>query len=412
MNDAGKNNPAHSERINVLDGLRAVAIMLVVAHHILYTMHNTGHYQVTSIMGSPHLATFILNGWVGVHLFFVLSGFLITGQLMPLQNKTTAGERKEFILRFFKKRFFRIAPLYYLITTILLIVAIIGTLPQSLEHPLWWLGEYLKHLLFLNDYLTSNLGYVLWSLAVEAKFYLVSPFLVLALLQFDFIQKHKLFFAIILSYVLFKILAVLYLTDVKDSLDFFFQVRSPFHMALDSLMAGVFCQLLWSEENIRNFLSKKQAARLIFSVGFLLFIYLTAFIRPYFLIPDGDISFFAKTFYFPLISLAFGCMLLGLLGKVDGYHIFESAPLRGIAIISYSFYLIHAFLTVPFLHITEQIIGAGQPPVLVWSLTYLVMAFLITPISVFLYYCIERPFIDWSKRPAAKISAAPEQAQV
>lgn len=410
MNDNRENSLYHPERINVLDGLRAVAIMLVVAHHILYTMHNTGYYQVMSIAGSQHLAAFILNGWVGVHLFFVLSGFLITGQLMPLKNLAPSVERKEFILRYFKKRFFRIAPLYYLITTILLIGAIIRTLPQSIEHPTWWLGEYIKHLLFMNDYLISNLGYVLWSLAVEAKFYLISPFLILALLKFEFIQKYKLFLFIMLAYVLFKIPVVLYLTDIKSSFDFFVQVRSPFHMALDSLMAGVLCQLLWSEENVRNFLSKKHVARLLFTIGILLFVYLTAFIEPYFMIPVDDISFFAKIFYFPLVSLAFGCMLLGLLGKVDGYRIFESTILRGIAIISYSFYLIHAFLTVPSLYITEQIIGTGQPPILVWSLTYFIMACLITPLSVFLYYFIEKPFIDWSKRPAVKINAAPEQA--
>src|ERR1041385_6950763 len=71
-----------------LDGLRALAILLVFATHI----------------------DFINVGWVGVQLFFVLSGFLITGILLDMKESLPSGE---YFLKFYGRRFLRIFPLYY-----------------------------------------------------------------------------------------------------------------------------------------------------------------------------------------------------------------------------------------------------------------------------------------------------------
>jgi peptidoglycan/LPS O-acetylase OafA/YrhL len=71
-----------------LDGLRGVAFLLVFALH-------TGYLEI---------------GWVGVSLFFVLSGFLITGILLDMKKSLTS---KEYFFKFYGRRFLRIFPLYY-----------------------------------------------------------------------------------------------------------------------------------------------------------------------------------------------------------------------------------------------------------------------------------------------------------
>ena len=73
-----------------LDGIRAIAILLVFFLH----------------------ADYVYIGWVGVQLFFVLSGFLITNILLRMKE-TESG--KDFFKKFYGRRFLRIFPLYYLI---------------------------------------------------------------------------------------------------------------------------------------------------------------------------------------------------------------------------------------------------------------------------------------------------------
>ena len=137
-----------------LDGLRGIAVVLVIAYH----------------SAPSRVVTF---GWCGVDLFFVLSGFLITG---ILADSVASGGAA---LRFYLRRSLRIWPLYYLFLafTFLLLPRIGPTLaPSAVDHPP------LRYLLFINNYWYgaesfSVLG-PLWSLAIEEQYYVVWPVLV------------------------------------------------------------------------------------------------------------------------------------------------------------------------------------------------------------------------------------------
>jgi len=94
---------AATARIPQLDGLRGVAILLVIALHYLNDSEHGSFGSFLYRFGS----TFRL-GWVGVDLFFVLSGFLIGGILLD------AREAKNYFRTFYIHRFFRILPIYYL----------------------------------------------------------------------------------------------------------------------------------------------------------------------------------------------------------------------------------------------------------------------------------------------------------
>ncbi len=147
--------------ISELDGLRGVAILLVMVHRF---WPRTGVGVAADAAGA---------GWIGVDLFFVISGFLITGILLD-----TRGE-PGFFRNFYARRVLRIFPLYYLFVGGVLL-AFSGN-PEFRQHagsPLW----YLAHLGNVPEgVLDHDVPYWLapvWSLAIEEQFYLTFPLLV------------------------------------------------------------------------------------------------------------------------------------------------------------------------------------------------------------------------------------------
>src|SRR5438067_44204 len=100
------------EQIPALDGLRGIAVVLVLAHHFLFRAPTATHAEWA-------LHWLVSGAWVGVDLFFVLSGFLITRILLRAKRET-AGPR--FFTAFYGRRILRIFPLYYLLLAIVLVV--------------------------------------------------------------------------------------------------------------------------------------------------------------------------------------------------------------------------------------------------------------------------------------------------
>ena len=134
------------KRIKELDGIRAIAIAAVFLHHIL-------HVKLL---------------WMGVDLFFVLSGFLITGVLLDRK----ANSLKEYLGHFYRRRAQRILPPYLLLLLVTTIV--VGTI---------WIREWYYYFFLMNVITATGAPQpgslsILWSLAVEEQFYLVWPFVV------------------------------------------------------------------------------------------------------------------------------------------------------------------------------------------------------------------------------------------
>jgi len=172
-----------------LNELRAIAAFAVILHHIELFKHRD---KMDSLFGSKYTAYFIEHlGKNGVHLFFVLSGFLITYLLLSEKKKNSRIDFKKFYLR----RIFRIWPLYYIIILIsfLLIPALVNSFQIFSITPSYYnriidpsnydLKAILLYALFLPNF-ALHAGKVIvgasqsWSVGVEEQFYIVWPIIV------------------------------------------------------------------------------------------------------------------------------------------------------------------------------------------------------------------------------------------
>jgi peptidoglycan/LPS O-acetylase OafA/YrhL len=147
---------AHRERQPGLDFLRALAIVVVLLYH-------------AGIMGFPLPGRIHRFGWIGVDLFFVLSGYLIGGQLLaPLVRGRSIN-----LGRFFARRALRIVPAYFVV------LAIYAFFPSWREYPvmfpLWKFVVSVQNIGLRGGTAFSHA----WSLAVEDQFYLLLPFILL-----------------------------------------------------------------------------------------------------------------------------------------------------------------------------------------------------------------------------------------
>lgn len=157
-------------RIPSLDGLRGLAILMVLVFHYAGSASKRPHNPFTGV-----IADFISFGWTGVDLFFVLSGFLITGILYDARKKP--GYYRDFYVR----RALRIFPAFYLLMAIYL-----GLTPFLHLH--WKVGHlfFLVYLGYPAALIWQDLQVIspfvavvhLWSLCAEEQFYLVWPWLI------------------------------------------------------------------------------------------------------------------------------------------------------------------------------------------------------------------------------------------
>lgn len=289
-----------------LDGLRGLAILLVVVYH------NFGFINV------------FFFGWLGVDLFFVLSGFLITDILLKTVGK------KGYLKNFYIRRVLRIFPLYYLSLIFFLIV-----LPQTtiqldvqyyVDHQVW-LWTYLQNWIytFQSPGQTNALNH-LWSLAVEEQFYLLWPLAVL-------IIRKPGYLLLFISLVLVAVLGLRLLVWMNQISDLAYFNLYTF-TRIDGLCIGCMIALLQRVKS--NFLEKNKAIivlcfaglnfgfffvnrRYQFSFPYLAFAGYTTFAMMFGLLVNEAVTRQSK-----LINLLFNNPLLKFFGKISyGFYVFH-----------------------------------------------------------------------------------------
>jgi peptidoglycan/LPS O-acetylase OafA/YrhL len=164
----------HRGHLPVLDGVRGIAVLMVIFHHITFAGSPTG--KPLAILWKVGV-----TGWCGVDLFFVLSGFLITGILLDART----GEH--YFRNFYGRRTLRIFPLYYCFLALSLFVLplVASWLHQA---PASWPTSPAWFLAYGQNFWIGQHGFTaipealpighFWSLAIEEHFYLVWPLLI------------------------------------------------------------------------------------------------------------------------------------------------------------------------------------------------------------------------------------------
>jgi peptidoglycan/LPS O-acetylase OafA/YrhL len=231
---AVKNTPSlSSSRFHGLDTLRAVAIVLVVLYHL----------SIRGLLPAA-LDPVAAVGWIGVDLFFVLSGFLIGSQLMKPYLAGSTPSLREFYVR----RAYRILPAY------LVVLALYYVAPVWREakgpSAAW---QYLSFTwnLFLRGYPEQRAFSHVWSLCVEEHFYLLLPVLLLLLMRRPRVWKALAVLAgivvggVVLRGVLLDRVVLAASGDDRGIL-FMKYIYYPTYTRLDGLVAGVGLALLRS----------------------------------------------------------------------------------------------------------------------------------------------------------------------
>lgn len=329
------------QRIPSLDGLRAFSIFLVMFNHLVLGL---------DLPWSPRTLALFDVGRLGVKVFFVISGFLITTLLLDELGKTNTIS----LPRFYLRRTLRIFPPYYCFLAVMLVFYALGRIsvnPREFVYAATYTSNYSQ--------MTWNLGHT-WSLSVEEQFYLLWPALLLLLGR-----RRGLFCAGAMLFL--SPLARVYmpttgrLETVADSL------------VCGCLLAGMRHQLLLDSRVTK--LVKSNAFFLV-SLAIVTLIELLAS-RPS-LVPTRVFNLCLVSVQNLLIALMIHWCITNHQGVIG--RVLNCAPLSFIGVISYSLYIWQQ----PFFNHFDP----------TWFTQFPVNVFCIATLAIISYYCVEQPSLE------------------
>lgn len=337
--------------LDSLDGIRAVSIFLVLGSHSKLTDY------VNLNINNVNITKYLFNGILGVVIFFVLSGFLIT-YLLAYENKKNNDIN---IKKFYIRRLFRIFPIYYLNIIFLIFFSYYTDFNLSLREviiSLFCLGDFFSTQWVMSHY---------WSLSIEQQFYLFWPFVV----KYSINNAKKFLLLIFLLTVLSPIFRVIFsyngLMFLKD-----FSIFSN----IQSLTIGaLFAFLYFNYSNI--FISIINFKTSFFRLLFVFIIYLF-----WVLDISETLKIVTIPFGYTIISLCIGYLIVSLITVKKGilYIILNNQVVKFFGKISYSIYIWQQFIfsDVFFNYFNAHI---------------LIKLILILVCSVLSYYLVEKQFI-------------------
>lgn len=292
-----------------LDGLRAIAVLLVVLHHW------TDWGKITGVS----------LGNIGVQLFFVLSGFLITGILLKLQDRYLAGELSiaQVLASFQLRRIARIWPVAFL--TLALVFAAGDRFERQAD--VGWHVLFMSNVLFfLRGGFGSNLAHF-WSLAVEQQFYLVWPLVVL-LLPRAHLERVILVLVVLAPLSRLALITAGYISFAQYNV-------LPF-ASLDSLGMGALVAL-WSRMTVADVEQRWRILQVAALAAVASLIAVTLLVNFGF----GLAANIEQTLYAVAFARLIAAARIGLTGIFG--HILAWPPLVSLGVISYGVYVYHMF---------------------------------------------------------------------
>lgn len=368
-------------RLHGLDTLRALAILVVMIFHLGPVLPDV-------------LAPVAQVGWMGVDIFFVLSGFLIGSQLLKPYVRGGTLAAGDFYLR----RAFRILPAY------LVVLLLYFTVPAWRESPgissPWLFLTFTQN--FFLDYSVHKAFSFAWSLCVEEHFYLVLPVLVLLLMKQPSVRKTLALLAAVAlagiairTYVLFHVLRPLVLQALDNSdgslgLAYLERIYYPTYTRLDGLLAGVSLAL------IRNFRPRwwtalAERGHAAMTAGIMLSGLAMWLFHDRFTSATG-VSALGTIVGFPILSAGFGLLLLSSVSRNGLLSRFRVPGAELVATLAFALYLTHKEVV----HLDRLLLPIltaepGLLPTCIYAASCLAVACL-------LHVCVERPFLRLRNR--------------
>lgn len=345
-------------QIPSLDGLRALSVMLVIA------LHTVQRYSVTHHVPREYLI--LCNGGMGVFIFFVISGYLITTLLLREREKTSKISLKSFYIR----RAFRILPPLYVYILVLTILWLTGHLPGmnrlELITALTFTRNYVPHVgLWAMEHF--------WSLCIEEQFYLIWPtILVLCVVHRrgsdGRLLASRIAIGVIVAEPFIRVLSFHFLPN--------FHNPGAFHMQADGLMFGALGALQQGHERFERLYVRVTSVP--WMLPFMLFFVtggLGIMLENYWNMPIG----------MTLDGFLILMWLLWLVRNPVSVHgrLFNQPAVAWIGRLSYSLYI---WQTLFLHHLNTEVFGRNG-----WWNTFPTSWVCILGAAVFSYYFVERP---------------------
>jgi peptidoglycan/LPS O-acetylase OafA/YrhL len=340
-----------------LNGLRGAAFLFIFFFHTLRLESNNFFLKVANAI--------FRSGWLGVDLFFVLSGFLITRILLD--------NREEFhkYRIFYTRRLLRIFPIYYLV---LIFVFIVSPLFTEIFVPLEKLKFYFLTytynfwVVFTDSWAKVGALDHFWYLCIEEQFYLFWPFIVFTLINKK-LRKFCIFIFIVSVLIKISIAA-----QVKD---WFIIYVFPL-CRLEGFASGAFIAILHKEGHLKN---KRHALVLLLFMSTLLLI-LGISLKGFYLRDRAIVSAMP-----PLMSLFYASLLYLLMVEGDSLlkKLMRSRFLTFFGLYSYGLYVYHYII---WYVLTTRFLFAKQDPLT----SFTVMAISL-PVSILSYHIYEQLFL-------------------
>lgn len=339
-----------------LDGLRSVAVFAVLASHFAFN-------QRWLIANSQW-------GRLGVDLFFVLSGFLITQILLRYRDNSFNFKDSITHLRiFYTRRVLRIFPIYYLAIFVALLLGY-----EPARNFLFWLLTYtLNVLIALQPKDKAQFGALhhFWSLCIEEQFYLLWPWVILL------VPRQR------LRYVIFGFIAIGVVSRMMPMFIRGFSMDPLVNTRFDVLCLGALLALYWHEplmfQKEKSFLL---VAGVTCGMPLVTLAMFKGFAQPFDLIANALVEFGASLFFMGLIDQAAQSNPWRILAPL-GWR-----PVRYVGKISYGIYLYHPFVKLIMVYLLKLFHISLPPLGLLQLVLYGAATILFASVS---WYLIERP---------------------
>ena len=388
-----KSSDYEVEYIGVLDGIRAIAILVIVWFHFWQQS------WIIPQVGDISLDWIPRNGCILVDLMIFLSGFCL---FLPYARNMIYGEKIQSISEFYIKRIVRIAPSYYVA---LFIVLFLFALPlgEFVDHIAMW-KDIIPHLTFTQNWfveslLGTKLNGVLWTVAIEVQFYLLFPFVARAF------QKKP-----IITYLAMSAIGVLasgWISHNYDTLNQGLYVNNAF------TFVGVYANGMlgaWVYIAMTKGRKKNSAEGIFFAMVSLGSIWLYKIMCEHRMNYGSDTKW--QVDYRYLLSLLFLIFVVSTIMAGDSYKkIFANSIMRFFAGISYNLYICHQYISVKLKEFRIPYWEGDTPPNQlgdrVWMWKYLILCILVSAvIAIVMTYLVEKPMakliLKWYQKKVKK----------